>query len=295
MVTFSIITAFYYGNQYLPNLIKIAENNKKRLHEAFPDSAVELIIVNDSPEISVELPSYDSSVSVKVVNHIRNSGIHQTRITGLNNSGGDFIVFLDQDDDLADDCLLEEYKTIGKSDVVVANAYIECQDGTKALHFKSIGQFKNAFEIEPYIKGHNQIISPGQCLIRKSSIPIEWTRFVISKNGSDDLFLWMLLILSKKKFEKYERPLYTHKFTGNNLSAEETKMAKSSIEIAAYMRKISYFPKKFISAFVRNRKIKIALNEASTWTRLAVIIKNIDIIAPKLIWKARGKIGKFDF
>lgn len=66
-------------------------------------------------------------------------------------------------------------------------------------------------------------------------------------------------------------------------------MAKSSIEIAAYMRKISYFPKKFISAFVRNRKIKIALNEASTWTRLAVIIKNIDIIAPKLIWKARRK------
>ena len=179
MVTFSIITAFYYGNQYLPNLIKIAENNKKRLNEAFPDSAVELIIVNDSPEISVELPSYDSSVSVKVVNHIRNSGIHQTRITGLNNSGGDFIVFLDQDDDLADDCLLEEYKTIGKSDVVVANAYIERQDGTKALHFKSKGQFKNAFEIEPYIKGHNQIISPGQCLIRKSSIPREWTRFVI--------------------------------------------------------------------------------------------------------------------
>lgn len=101
---------------------------------------------------------------------------------------------------MADDCLLEEYKTIGKSDVVVANAYIERQDGTKALHFKSKGQFKNAFEIEPYIKGHNQIISPGQCLIRKSSIPREWTRFVIRKMVQMICFM-DALILSKRNLK----------------------------------------------------------------------------------------------
>ena len=213
MIQFSIITPFYKGNRYVSNLLQMADKNAKSLQQAGMDASVELIIVNDSPWEAVDILDGCDTASVKVINQEQNGGIHQARVTGLADCEGEYILFLDQDDEIAEDCLLVEYNAIGNNDVVIANAWFENPDGTKSAHYKTLGQYQNAFDLSAYVKGHNRIISPGHCLIRKTAIPKEWTQYIMKDNGSDDLFLWVLMFLQNKKFVKVERPLYTHKYT----------------------------------------------------------------------------------
>ena len=51
-----------------------------------------------------------------------------------------------------------------------------------------------------YLKSHNIIKSPGQCLIKRQCIPVEWQRYIMKTNGADDLFLWILLLEKSYKF-----------------------------------------------------------------------------------------------
>lgn len=290
MIKFSIITPFYKGNKYVSNLIKMAETNAKTLLQANLDASVELIIVNDSPSETVEISTPYEKACVRVINHEKNGGIHQARITGLSDCEGEYILFLDQDDEIVDDCLLTEYKAIGNHDVVIANAWFEKPDGTQIPHYRTTGQFKNALELAPYIKGHNRIISPGHCLIRKSAIPVEWTKYIMKDNGSDDLFLWILMFLQNKTFTTVERPLYTHKHTGHNLSAEGVKMAGSTLETASYLEKIDYVPRKIVKDLTRSRRMEIDLKKTGIMGKLCIIIKNLDIYFLRIMWKIRGQM-----
>lgn len=294
MISFSVITPYYKGEKYLPALIHMAEKNLIALQNAKIEAMVELIIVNDSPKETVLVPEYSDKIQVQVINHKDNSGIHQARVTGLQNCRGEYVIFLDQDDEIADSFLHKQYIKVNDADVVVSNAYLQQKDFSMSLHFKGKGQFKNAFEIGPYIKAHNQIISPGQCLIRKAAIPDEWKRYIIRTNGSDDLFLWVLMLLRKNSFIMNEEILYTHKFTGSNLSAEEKKMAQSSIEAANFMKKIDYVPQKMISMFMRNREMKINTRAGNNISNILLAICNADLMLPRIWWKMRTCMGKYN-
>ena len=293
MNKFSVIIPFYKGNKYLNKMLSILGQNADTLSNADVKAQVEVIIVNDSPMEAVILPEHSDKLNVKLIVHKKNSGIHQARITGLGHSTGVYIKFLDQDDEISDDCLLKEYNAIGKSDMVLSNAWSEKQNGHKALHFKGKGQYKNALIMGPYVKSHNQIISPGQCLIKRESIPSEWLKYVMKRNGSDDLFLWILMLAQNRKISIIEEPLYTHKYTGSNLSAEEVKMAESSMETAEFLKKIDYIPRGLIKDFIRNRRMCIESLGKNGLNRMWIWLKNIDILLPRIFWKLRSYTGKF--
>ena len=82
-----------------------------------------------------------------------------------------------------------------------------------------------------YIRVRNPIRSPGQCLIRRSSIPEEWFLHPMKKNGSDDLLLWILMLCRKAGFAVTPDCLYTHKYTGSNLSDSSAQIKTSSMEV----------------------------------------------------------------
>ena len=50
----SFITPFYDGNRYIDKLIKMVNANAVEFHKEYPDKEVELLIVNDSPDIKVK-------------------------------------------------------------------------------------------------------------------------------------------------------------------------------------------------------------------------------------------------
>ncbi|WP_201779819.1 hypothetical protein, partial [Liquorilactobacillus vini] len=74
----------------------------------------------------------------------------------------------------------------------------------------------------------NQIVSPGQCLIKKSSIPHEWLESKLDINGADDWLLWVMMLVKGKKFVMNDDYLYTHNNLEHNTSDDENKMIQSS-------------------------------------------------------------------
>ncbi len=71
---------------------------------------------------------------------------------------------------------------------------------------------------EAYFSSLEDIVSPGQALIRKKSIPNEWTENILHNNYCDDAFLWILMKNKDKKFAVNNDMLYVHVETGKNAS-----------------------------------------------------------------------------
>ena len=123
----------------------------------------------------------------------QNLGIHKSRVNGINLAHGDYILLLDQDDSITDDYLKEQLNAIESADISVCNGYKELEQKKKIIYRDRI-KFSLVKNPEIYLKAANQIVSPGQCLIKKSSIPTEWLNYTLQVNGSDDLFLWLLCL-----------------------------------------------------------------------------------------------------
>lgn len=284
---FSVITPFYKGNQYLENLFRILKANEMNIKNKMDNVSLEFIIVNDSPDTKVVFPPNAEEVNCRVINQPINGGIHQARVTGLASANGGYILFLDQDDEVAEDFILKQYSKIGQNDLVVSNAYLENASMEKKVLYKNKNYFQKVLRVNTYVNSHNQIVSPGQCLIKKDAIPNEWKTYITRQNGSDDLFLWILLLVKKKRIALNDCCLYTHKYTGENLSASNEKMTESSLEIAEYLSNISWIPKNLIKRFVRSRKMYYLWESKSIKNKLKVIFTDMDLIIYRIIWKIR--------
>lgn len=275
----SIITPFYKGNLYLEQLFTVVQNNYEVLRTKYPQAEVELILVNDSPETDVVVPDCIIDYQYRVINHSSNSGIHQARVTGLNECTGNLVLFLDQDDVLNDETFLKQADIMfrEKASIVVCNTYMEVAKGASNLLYKTKTDYKRINDLVFYLKSHNVIKSPGQCLIKKKDIPSEWKEYIMHQNGSDDLFLWILFLEKEYRFTINKEPLYIHKYTGENLSDSETKMAQSSLEMVAYLAQIKYVPQKDIKMLKKSREFSLSLREKSIAKRMKTVICNFDL------------------
>ena len=103
-VTVSIVVPLYHGIKYIDSIISMAEANESLLKKSFSDAHVEVVLVNDFPDDEKNLHiKQGKSVDVKVVKHFQNRGIHRSRVDGMKVSKGEYILFLDQDDEIEDD------------------------------------------------------------------------------------------------------------------------------------------------------------------------------------------------
>jgi glycosyltransferase involved in cell wall biosynthesis/2-polyprenyl-3-methyl-5-hydroxy-6-metoxy-1,4-benzoquinol methylase len=109
--TFSIIVPIY--NTPLDLLEKMVSSVR---NQWYPDW--ELVLVNDaSPlaETALALDALNDS-RIKVIHLIANQGIAGATNAAIENATNDYIVFLDHDDELTDDCLFELAKCIDSED-----------------------------------------------------------------------------------------------------------------------------------------------------------------------------------
>ena len=233
---FTVITTTYNGNKYLQQLFSIVEANTLSLQKKYPHLQVEYLLVNDSPWEELALPETKGlHFKCRTITNPENYGIHKSRSIALREAAGELITILDQDDQLADDFLLSQYEALGDGDAVICNGIKEFDTGNKPIYRDKLKMSLINHKCF-YLKAANQIVSPGQCLMRKSAVPEKWLNNPLSVNGSDDLFLWLLMLDQGTKFIKNPRKLYTHKYVGSNLSNSLKKMCKSDLEMCGLMR-----------------------------------------------------------
>lgn len=287
----SVIVPFYKGNKYIFDLCSSIEKNVNYLKEKQSDCLIECIIVNDSPDVNVILPDVDFNFKIQVVYHKKNAGIQQARVTGLEYAKGDYIVFLDQDDELLNYAIFEEINNIDNADVLICNALIENEKHETHKLYSTNGMQKNALTLNAYIFGHNRIVSPGHCMIKKTSIPIEWKQNIMEVNGSDDLFLWILMFSKGSIFKADSKPVYIHKNTGENLSAASNAMTQSSLSMVKYLSQIDYVNDYIVKSLERDRAFFIKLEASNGVKKILLMISHIDLIFKHLKYKVQSKIN----
>lgn len=233
-IKISVITPFYYGNGYMRRLLySIRMCAEKNRDAAF----FEVLIVNDSPDEQVCIPKEFEDMNIKVTCNEQNMGIQRTRINGLRQATGNWILFLDQDDELICDGFARQILLTEESDVIIGNGLY--QFGTvnrKIFHTKN--EMTYLMQLRRFIQIRNMIPSPGECLIRKDIIPNIWINEPLMKNGADDWLLWILLFKSGVRMECNPEVVYIHNDTdGKNLSSDLKKMKDSANEMYKLLKK----------------------------------------------------------
>lgn len=241
-ITVSIIIPFYKGNQFVQGLLKnIYEVSCAVSKNISVDW--EVVIVNDSPEVDI-IYTDEFGLNVKIVKNIANSGIHASRVHGLSKAMGEWIVFLDQDDLLIPEVYFTMFEYIDRADVIVGNGYYD-RNGIKEQTYKNRKCMEYLIQENRFIGIRNLIPSPGQCLLKRDAIPNEWKTHIMSINGADDWYLWLLLFNQKAKYVFNESFVYIHRSTeSGNLSFNYDKMYDSCIEMQKYLKQGAYPAKK---------------------------------------------------
>ena len=284
----SVITPFYEGDKYMDAYVDCMLKNAEALRGAGHE--LEVILVNDSPWKTLATPGGDNSANpIRVITNEKNSGIHFSRVQGLLAATGDYVMFLDQDDLLAEDALLLLLKEAYKNDaeVTVANALLEQSDGQCLTWYRNDYHKSLVGDIETYLTVGIQIISPGQCLIKKSAVPAFWCVNILGKNGADDYFLWLLLLAEGARFGYLDKALYTHKYTGDNISADTTVTDDSCYEFMEILSGYDDFPEEYVFDLHEMITYKNQFRASSTFGKITCSLAYLPIFIKNLMFKRK--------
>lgn len=226
----SVIVPLYYGGKYVD---KICENISYASLKCSEIADVELIFVNDQPAEKIVLDLSKYIISIKLLEHESNMGVHTAKITGLSEASGEWILFLDQDDSIDDNYFLSQLECAyaQNRDYVISNGYRQEGNGTLTPIYKSEWSQKKVFFLSYYFYYSDPVLSLGQVLIKRKSIPERFIERIIKKSGVDDFYFMLLLLESKTKGVINKEKLYIHSFTDSNLSKNYDAMYDSLIEM----------------------------------------------------------------
>lgn len=218
----SVIVPLYRGRKYMEKMTAQIE----ACAACLGNGRIELVYSNDDPDEQPEFPEKSPVISVRFLETDQNRGIHGARVRGLENSSGDYVLFLDQDDQIVPDYFVSQLQAIGSGDAVICNAV----SGGR-LKYDTDRPLSDAASRACMVRKGNQILSPGQVLLRRSAIPACWLRRLLSHNGADDWLLWLCMHEEGKRFAVNPDVLFIREVHYHNASLDCGKMALSEQEV----------------------------------------------------------------
>lgn len=234
----SVIIPIYKGIRYVEFWKKKIEANYRCMQHS-GDYKIEVIFINDYPEETLNVTdSVYAGISIRGYNLKVNQGIHGARVYGVDKAIGRYIVMIDQDDMITDDYLISQLEAIGSCDGVVCNGYKEqfCMNMKRKI-YSNVDKQRQVVHLMNYVALGNSIISPGQVMLKRDSIPELWMRNVLKNNGADDFLLWVLMLADDKKFEINQNCLYVHIGHAFNTSNDYVGMKMSELETIDILEK----------------------------------------------------------
>lgn len=223
----SIIIPLYMGNRYCYRLLEMIQKNilYKDLYQCI---IVEIILINDYPEEKISI-CHNNLFNIILIEHEKNMGIHASRIEGIQLATGNYIIMLDQDDLIRDNWLYSQWHKITNA----KGDYCICNGWTDRFHViwgndSEFGEQVNNLDF--YVRV-NPIVSPGQVIIKKKSVPVEWLENVIKNNGADDYMLWVMALKRGYQFILNEEYLFYHTPERTSDSIDDKKMLESLKEV----------------------------------------------------------------
>lgn len=273
----SIIVPIYQGERYMDSIVRMVEENYKYSLSKGLRLQIQLIFVNDYPNKAIDNHLESSTLSIEIHNNKNNCGIHKTRVMGLKKALGTYVLFLDQDDEIYKHFCFSQLKAIQDADIVIGNGYRWIQGKYREI-YKNINKQKLATKEVFFLKAANQIVSPGHCMIKRNSIPKEWCDYIITKNGGDDMFLWLLMFEKKMKFQINPELIYKHVNTGINVSNDIPGMLDSADNVILMSKRCQIIDEKPIKQYQKRIDFLRKMNsKVDGLQKIVLVLKNLDI------------------
>ncbi|OAN61371.1 hypothetical protein A8B79_07885 [Balneola sp. EhC07] len=223
----SIITPVYNGQDFLDRSIKSV------LAQTYENW--ELLLIDDgSSDNSVQIIKYYLEDNrIKLLRNESNSGIPTTRNKGIENSTGEFIALLDQDDEWLPHKLEKQVNRFLEIDdsfgLIYSNVEVRTDQGILADQKKEIEPEVSIQSNLELMLSRNLITSPTAMVKRKAleevglfDESIRW--------GGDDYDLW-IRIAHKYKFDYIDEVLCIRHEHQQNYSADKKRMMFKTIEL----------------------------------------------------------------
>lgn len=286
----SVITPFYEGAEYMQDYVACMDANRDLLLQNGHE--LEVILVNDSPWKKLETEPGPNQY-IKVITNPENKGIHYSRVAGLKESSGDYIMFLDQDDLLEKDALIKMATALNMSglDIIIANAKLQQADGSYLEWYRTSEHWNLVWNLETYLRVGIQIISPGQCMIKKDAIPQFWLDNLVRVNGADDYYLWLLMMAAGKKYCILKASEYIHKYTGSNISADTSATDASVYDFVELLYDCDYFKKEDIITLHEMITYKAQFRKSNVLGKIGCSLANLNLFLANLKFKRITKTG----
>ncbi|NJE31530.1 glycosyltransferase family 2 protein [Lactobacillus agilis] len=266
----SVIVPVYHGRKYITNLLTMLNRNIVNAEEY----SIEVILVNDSPDESIDDLVTIQDNNIHVINNTTNLGIQGARIRGIQEARGEYILMLDQDDKITENTIQTQLSKIGDADAILANGYSEDSDNNKIPLYKNEKQKNLANNFKYYLYYGNMVASPGVVIIKKNKIPKIWLDNILENNGADDWLLWAAYIKEGCNFALNSDYVYTHKNVETNFSNDEDRMLTSSMEALEILRKYITNKEYIIHKRRLDMRRRILNKPSSKWLEY---LKNIDV------------------
>lgn len=273
----SIIVPVYKVEAYIIRCIDSV------LHQTYRN--LEVILIDDnSPDRSMEIAknyikisTYSKDIRFVFLKHEKNRGLSVTRNTGILAAKGDYLYFLDSDDEIMHDCIekLVKVSNSGKNDLICGGVKIIDKYNNVGNSFKTDNVYITGEYpiIQYYTSGHLYMMAWNK-LVKKSIL----NNNILFKEGiihEDNLWSFLLInqinsmsIISSPTYIYYKREGSIMTSTSLLNTYESLVQILESFNEAEEYGIIKSYPENY--SFIDNKKL--------LWMRDIFIQKNISII-----------------
>jgi glycosyltransferase involved in cell wall biosynthesis len=247
MYKISLIIPIYNVSKYIEKSLLSA------LNQSF--ESIEYILIDDcgtdNSMILVDeiLKNHPRRNDVFIHRHEKNLGLSAARNSGINLATGEYIFFMDSDDEITSDCLEVHYNAITKNNADFTSANFEFEGINKTVHASTIKQFeikvndniiKSFFKREWNVSATNKLYK--KAFLRSHNI--EFTSNLLHED-----ILWMYLIsLNALKVALIPVNSYIYKIRKNSITTSKN----SSVKIESLIFIIEYI----FNDFTKKKELK---------------------------------------
>lgn len=231
MPKFSIIITTCNRRKFFERAFKTAVNQ-----ENFDD--YEIIVVNNGEEkIEDIVEKYKNNRNVKIINYNKGKGAAISANIGIKNSNGEWICFLDDDDELLPNYLEELNKNISEEDNWILITSIWKKEAIEKIMLdKKLLKIQFPMDLLKIIFKRNYLNRPFNII--KKEIYQKLGYFDTNLKVAEDLEFVIRLILNNYRFKLIAKPLYIYHIHKSQLTKLNYEYIKASKKIFSKYKEI---------------------------------------------------------
>lgn len=189
----------------------------------------EIILVDDcgtdnSMDVAKRIVDEYPQCNIKIVSHTHNQGLSVARNTGIKHATGDYLFFLDSDDELPENTIanfLKYLNTTKNIDFYIGNYFIEGNFQGAQIDIGQTVLECNRDILEAYLKGNWYSMACGKFINRNFIIKNElW--FPKRRLHEDEYFSFLLALKSNRMVVIHEN-VYIYKIRDNSITTKKKR------------------------------------------------------------------------